>query len=158
MKSLLGIDIDGVFNIVSYDAVPNDINRTPVRYLNKILEAIPECDVLITSSWCNYDNKTIEALVSAGFKYPERVIGNTENLSGEYSRTKEIKKWLEDNNKSGYYKNKVYLDDEIVLFDYFEEGISQYQVVECRADRGLDLDKAYETICKLQGFDLKFWM
>lgn len=94
MKSLLGIDIDGVFNIVSYDAVPNDINRTPVRYLNKILEAIPECDVLITSSWCNYDNKTIEALVSAGFKYPERVIGNTENLSGECSRTKEIKKWL----------------------------------------------------------------
>jgi len=154
-KSLLGIDIDGVFNIISYDEVENDINKTPVLYLNKILEVVPNCDVLITSSWGNPNNYTVDCLVKAGFKYPERVVGNTG--LGEHSRSKEILEWLTANDKLDYYDVKVYLDDEIVLFDYLTEGISKYEVVECRPDIGLNIDKAYETICRLQGINLRFW-
>ena len=157
MKNLLGIDIDGVFNIMSYDDVEGDINKTPVVYLNKIIEVVPNCDILITSSWGNKNNKTTKALVNAGFKYPEKIVGVTGCCNGEYSRSKEISEWLNNFSKSEYYKNYVYIDDEIELFDYSSKNASRYNVVQCRADRGLDLEKSYETICRLQGISLKFW-
>lgn len=156
--NLLGIDIDGVFNIISYDDVKNDINKTPVRYLNKIIEAVPNCDILITSSWGNKDNKTVDALVEAGFKYPEKVVGNTGFSSEQHSRTKEIVEWLIKADRMNYYDNLIYLDDEIELFDHFTKNASKRHVVHCRADRGLDLEKAYETICRLNGIQLQFWI
>lgn len=156
-KVLLGIDIDGVFNIIDMEKRGNKINRTPIYYLNRILEAVPNCDVLITSSWGNHKNKTVLSMVEAGFEYPERVIGATGVSYEECSRTKEIVEWLESNNKTDYYKHKVYIDDEIVLFDYFTSGASKREVVVCRPDIGLNIDKAYEVICRLQGISLKFW-
>ncbi len=156
-KQLLGIDIDGVFNIVSLEDSYNEIRKTPVHYLNKIMETLPNCDILITSSWGNPDNKTVEALVNAGFEYADRVVGATGFNSEKYSRTNEIVDWLTTYDRMDYYDVKVYLDDGIELFDYFSQGASRHQVVHCRSDRGLDIDKAYETICRLQGISLKFW-
>jgi len=154
---LLGIDMDGVFNIVGIDNTDNTINKTTIYFLNKIIEAIPNCEVLITSSWGNMDNSTANILVNAGFKYPNRIVGNTGFSGDEYSRTIEINEWLSDAQKTDYYKHRVYLDDEIILFSYLDKLASRRDVVECRPDVGLNIDKAYETICRLQGIDLKFW-
>ena len=155
-KVILGIDIDGVFNVIDMDDVPNDINKTPVKYLNGILEAVPSCDVLIVSSWGNRDNHTVECLVEAEFKYPNRVVGCTDNILD--SRTEATHLWM---NKHKEYCDIVCLDDEIALYDYSgnenKNGASKRDVVECRPDRGLDIDKAYETICRLQGVNLRFW-
>lgn len=156
-KVLLGIDIDGVFNIINIENKKNEICRTPIYYLNKILEYIPNCDVLITSSWGNTDNKTVEEMIKSGFKYPKRVIGNTGFCSEEYSRTKEIEEWFKKYNKQDCYKNRIYLDDEISLFDYYSRYASRTDVVVCRPDVGLNLDKSYEVICRLQGINLKYW-
>ena len=152
---LLGIDIDGVFNIINMEKRKNEICRTPIYYLNKILEAVPNCEVLITSSWGNTDNKTVNQMVEAGFEFSDRVIGNTGFCSSRHSRTKEIEEWLYKYNKN--YDTKVYLDDEPELFDFFTEGISRSDVVVCRTDIGLNIEKAYETICRLQGLNFKFW-
>lgn len=157
MKRLLGIDIDGVFNIMSLEDKENEINRTPVYYLNKIMEHFPDCDILITSAWGNPNNKTVDALVEAGFEYANRVVGATRFGGSTQSRTQEVINWLAKRNELNYYDIEVYLDDEIELFEYFGEHANRSQVVHCRGDRGLDIDKAYETIAKLHGADLKFW-
>lgn len=157
MKQLLGIDIDGVFNIVSVGNIDDNLSKTSIFYLNKILETLPNCDVLITSSWGNLNNSTVDTLVKFGFKYPDRVVGNTGFINCRYSRTHEIKGWLSNIKNINKYDVKVYLDDEIELFDHFTEGASRYNVVLCRPDIGLNIDKAYETVCRLQGINFKFW-
>lgn len=156
-RILLGIDIDGVFNpcrIVEKDEP--EITKTTVYYLNKILEAVPNCDVLITSSCGNKYGKTTKALCEQGFLYPGRIVGNTSFIETEYSRTKEIVKWMDMNPK---YTKIICIDDEPILFDFFENkyGANRYNVVEVRSDIGLDEYKAYETVCKLLGFNFRFW-
>lgn len=157
-RKLLGIDIDGVFNIMTIDDKNNKLSKTCVHYLNRICEEINDLDILIVSSWGNVNNRTTDALVLAGFKYPEKVIDYTPFLPAvRHSRTLEIEEWKKHNDRINYYETCVYLDDEPVLYDYFTEGSCKNDVVVCRPDRGLDIDKAYETICRLQGIRLKFW-
>ena len=153
-KVILGIDIDGVFNVADLDENKNDINKTPVHFLNEILEAVPNCDILIVSSWGNRDNYTVNCLVEAGFKYPSRVVGCTDNMIN--CRSEATSNWMNEHKE---YNRIVCLDDEISLYSYFEfkDGANKHDVVETRPERGLDIDKAYETICRLQGIALKFW-
>jgi len=153
-RVILGIDIDGVFNVIDLENEHNKISKTTIYYLNSILENVPNCDILIVSSWENRDNHTTNSLVEAGFKYPERVVGCTDNSID--SRTEATHLWM---NKHKEYENIICLDDEIALYDYFgnENGANKWEVVETRPDRGLDIDKAHETICRLQGINLRFW-
>lgn len=151
-KVLLGIDIDGVFNVINLED-ENTINKTPVHYLNRILEVVPNCDILIVSSWGNRDNHTVNALVEAGFLYPDRVVGCTDNMID--CRTQATALWMKEHAE---YARIVCLDDELELYEHLgESGATKYNVVECRSDRGLDIDKAHETICRLQDINLRFW-
>jgi len=155
-KVILGIDIDGVFNVIDLEDEHNKISKTAIYYLNRILENVPNCDILIVSSWGNRDNHTTNTLVEAGFKYPERVVGCTDNIIN--SRTEATHIWMNEHEE---YGSVICLDDEIVLYDYFgienKNGAYKCDVVETRPDVGLNIDKAYETICRLQGISLRFW-
>lgn len=156
-RVLLGIDIDGVFNPLRMMKLDEpEITMTTVHYLNKILEAVPHCDVLITSSWGNKDNRTTKALCEQGFKYPERIVGSSYDLGGLSTRTAEVVRWMEMDTK---YKRITCIDDEPDLYEFTENkyGANKHHTVTVRADIGLDESKAYEVVCKLLGINFRFW-
>lgn len=164
-RILLGLDIDGVLNPVRLllDNEP-PITKTSIYYLNKILETVINCDILITSSWGNSDNRTVKRMCDQGFIYPKRVVGSTCFSDSKYSRSIETIEWL-DKYTELYkrvdieYGKIIFLDDELELFAYHEDkyGACRRNVVHIRADIGLDEGKAYETVCKLLGFNFRFW-
>lgn len=84
--------------------------------LNYILEASPETNVVISSSWRlgNSFTQLKSILVDNGFTYPERLIGVTPHLPGQI-RGNEIDKWFElsDLDVSRY----VIIDDDSDMGD-----------------------------------------
>lgn len=105
-RKLLFLDFDGVLN-TSHDKDPHALNKKHLDILNQIMEK-HNPDVIISSTWrCFYPLKVLkEVLVIHGFKYPDRVIDVTPDLSyaeksGIYrswtARGGEIQQWIDDN-------------------------------------------------------------
>ena len=156
---LIGLDIDGVLNPLLLDN-HGEITKTPIHYLNRVLEICPNVGILITSCWGNHNNSTIDAMVKKGFKFPDRVVGNTDTMNElATSRTKEIELWLLEFDKDEKYTNIVCIDDDQAEFEYFGKfsGITKHGIVLCEGNTGFSINNAYELIVKLQGYDLRYW-
>ena len=157
---LLCIDIDGVFNPHRLlKDKEEEITHTSVHYLNRILEAVPNCRVLISSAW---GYSAVPHLKTAGFRYIDRIVGSTifDTSDERGIRTKEIIKWLEDNKRVNRHFSKVVaLDDEPDLFEYHDHlyGVDRANSVFVRGDIGLDEKAAYEVVCKLLGHNFRCW-
>lgn len=127
---ILFLDIDGVLNSEEYFA---KFERTPrvvvpqfrdnehkemlldpeaVARLNKIMEAVPETNIIISSAWRAHCNREQIKLYLAlrGFQFENRIIGQTRYRPGiSCARKDEIIEWLLDN--LGKFESFVILDD-----------------------------------------------
>jgi len=147
----LYLDFDGVLN-TSHDKDPHALNKKHLDVLNQIMEK-HDPDVVISSTWrCFYPLKVLkEVLVIHGFKYPDRVIGVTPDLSTidengsitvyrDWSvRGREIQKWLDDNIGVQSEKAEPFLYSICILDDMSPDqfGNLRKYLIMTSMDKGL---------------------
>lgn len=119
---ILFLDIDGVLNNKGMDwtiAGPWTISDDAVELLNKLMDDIPDLNIVLSTSWRIVvgEKNTVEHLVKHGFRHAERVIGSTPRRETVWERGDECLDWInfrpigmED------IHNFVILDDEKDFF------------------------------------------
>jgi len=110
---VLFLDVDGVLNMYgsSYRTFMKPwgqhIEPHIVTRLNYICEQVQDLNIVISSSWRSNMEDFEKQIKEQGFKYWDKVIGKTPDLS---FRGEEIQEWITQNNFIGKY---LVLDDEI---------------------------------------------
>ena len=105
MKYLF-LDFDGVLN-TSNDKDPSALNKKHLEVLNTVVEE-HDPNIVISSTWrCFYPLYVLkEILVTHGFKYPDKVVDTTPDLSiregsrivSTYgTRGREVGEWIQNN-------------------------------------------------------------
>lgn len=146
------LDIDGVLN--GHQKHPNGlcgIEKENVTALNKLLDALPDLKIVISSAW-RY--MIPEAMTLRGFEYlllvcganaKERVIGTTVRDEVASTRGAQIKEYLRTN------KIKKYLIIDDMGFDFFEQGL---KYLLTNGQTGLTILEAEEAIRYFQNESL----
>jgi hypothetical protein len=110
MLKIIFLDIDGVLNNESLFSKqkPEPIDSTAIRLLNELITDTGAC-IVISSSWrIAYSLYQLQKLLTTvGFRFPEKIIGATSDLSGQV-RGQEIALWLQQ----VPVKSFVILDDD----------------------------------------------
>lgn len=158
-KKILFLDFDGVINRFGG---PGDIaekftpNHNPecVANLNEIFDAVPDAELVITSSWRVIigESKCILALAKAGVCIQNRPIGFSPSLESvnelvvtAADRSEEIAAYL---NRLGGW-----LPDYVVLDDWCSEGMKvfEHRFVQTELHEGLTAEQAQRAIHILKG-------
>ena len=95
------VDVDGVLSPMGSEAQDNtlddgyaDFDRAAVDRLNRIVEETG-ADIVISSSWRKGDvNAMRDVFVKRGFKYPEKIVGETSPANDPFNRGGEIELWM----------------------------------------------------------------
>lgn len=143
---ILFLDVDGVLN--SYSNTTKDIKSPHGTYgveevhlvqLRRILDTLPEVQVVLCSTWRKYRDLTHYLWEKIGFKYRSRWKGNTPILR---ARPDEICFWV--NAQTEEVTHWVVLDDQI-----FPDEIAGH-IVNTNCLVGLTSEIADEVIRKFQ--------
>ena len=119
---ILFLDIDGVLNNKSMDwskEGPWTISDEAVELLNKLLDDIPDLNIVISSSWRIVvgQKATVDHLVKHGFRHAIRVIGSTPERESIWERGDECLDWINFRPiEMETIHNFVILDDEKDFF------------------------------------------
>lgn len=139
MRPVIFLDMDGV--VVTRASLSAGglwaADKRCVAHLNNLVE-IADAEVVISSSWrITHSIESIRrVLCSAGFKWPDRVVGVTEHLVYRYEngvavgraeRSDEIREWLDD------YPGRPF----VVIDDDLEAEIPGHYI-RVPGDAGLD--------------------
>jgi len=148
VKPIIFLDFDGVLN--AFDE-PRILSEKCVSAFNYLLEQT-DADVVVSSTWRVL--RSIEELrlilETAGFKYPERIIGVTPiaykdrkklNILLGVRRGREIEAWLKEHPK---VKNFVILDDDTDMEPFMD------RLIKINSDKGLTL-RNVKKVLKLLG-------
>jgi hypothetical protein len=110
----LFLDIDGVLNRESDWVHPYTVNRTNVKSLAKLMEALPDAQIVLTSSWragweesCDSCTPQIQALRDILGEYGLSISGKTAKAP-DGNRLREISHFLNGHPKAPY----LILDDD----------------------------------------------
>lgn len=113
MKKIVFLDFDGVLNYsefvatrpkprhmsdhVGWKKFHEGLDPGNIENLNRIIEETG-AEIVISSSWrILHTVKQLKIILKDnGFRFPEKVIGRTDSLSGDKRRGDEIQKWLTD--------------------------------------------------------------
>ena len=147
MKPVIFLDMDGV--VVTDESIRNagaqSADTRCVAHLNAIVEQ-SDADIVISSSWrMKYSLDEIKSvLCSAGFQWPDRVIGATDHLhyryengraAGRAERSDEIRQWLNVNHRERF----------VILDDDFDAEITGH-FVRTPATNGLSPDHVEQAV------------
>lgn len=155
------LDLDGVLNGHGYDPVAESSTIDPrcVREFNRILAAVPDAMIVLSSAWRYMVDP--EAMTLRGFEYLLRTHGvHCKNRLLDVTcrdeeielRGQQIRHWL---NENGDYRRYVVLDDggEDSAGEWTDMGIEAagHPVVWCEGKTGLTADDAERAIRILKG-------
>ncbi|MCH8517836.1 MAG: hypothetical protein LAT68_16080 [Cyclobacteriaceae bacterium] len=129
MTPILFLDIDGVLNgddtrmcILGLDKIPEAhqgyvwLCPERIKQLNKILDAVPDTKVILSSTWREYGLRVVEvALRSEGFRYRLRGLTPPRRFSST-SRAMEIEDWFR-NAGLDFREHKFVILDDLDLSD-----------------------------------------
>ena len=126
MKTIiLFLDIDGVLNTVM-DPNPShpddDFNPVLMDRLNRLLKALPNCKVVITSDWLIGDSweNVRNHMVRNGFLFGGQVIGQIKKDFG--SRFHNITNWLDEPEGLGSDGIDDNVSDDFIILDDKDPG------------------------------------
>lgn len=117
-KKVLFLDIDGVLNHHRSFSKGVHIDNECVILLDKVLKAVPELDIVVSSVWRHHGVEKIQFLLkSTGARHAVRRVGNCEfqnrvvDVTGRLNdiRGKEIQQWLDHHPEVERF---VILDDD----------------------------------------------
>jgi len=156
---ILFLDIDGVLNNDGQDWTIErswTIHDPSVALLNRLLDEIPDLNIVISSTWRVKDRgqeATVNHLVKHGFKHASRVIGSTpdfgDTTNAWFRRGEECLEWIELHNNDCVVEMFAFLDDQKDMFLTLPMYYSSRLVIT-NQEVGFverDFDKLKEILC-----------
>lgn len=158
---LLFLDIDGCLN--THDQWPNKycrIHYDKVQILNMILDAVPDCQIVLSSAW-RYTIQTVRAvetlLAVHGCECVQRIHGLTESdeltHGGTLPSFGDCEAWRELGLRLRSNQIRKYLAEHQSRFwcAIDDLPLDLANLVKCESDQGLGIEQANQAITFLRG-------